>query len=320
MKSMNFFRAALASLVVGGLFAGSARAELFSEIFDSGASSSNFLVTQIPGSVDTITFGYDYSANLIPEAPGSASLPGVFAATRGLFIAANDPPLPATTGAINGINVTAASGGVAINFAQDITMRFDMWLNLGSIAASSTEQALFGINTDGLGVNSRTGTTQTGADGVWYHIATEGGYGATSTTNNSRDYVNYINNTAPASGRLDNGQAPFLTLFPTSSPAAGVPANSWVSVEISEIGGNVRMSMNGTTVFDVANTGPTSGSVFLGYQDPFSGSLSGPDAFVVFDNLSVSAVPEPSSIALVGLGVVGIVARRRQVANSKVVS
>jgi hypothetical protein len=273
-------------------------------------------VTQIAGSADVITFGYDYGANAIPEAPSSASLPGPFEPTRGLFIQANNGP----TGAINGINLTASNSGVALNFTEDITMRFDMWLNFDVALVNTTEQALFGINTDGAGVNSRTGATQTGADGVWYHIATEGGYGNASATPNSRDYVNYIGNTVPTGGRFDNGEVPFTTLFPDSFPFEGIPGNSWVTVEVSEIGGNVRMSMNGTTIFDVVNTGPTSGSIFLGYQDPFSGSLSGATSFVVFDNLSVSAVPEPSSIALVGLGVIGIVARRRQVANRKVVS
>lgn len=171
MKSKKCLKATLAALAllgVSGMSAGSARAALFADAFDSAASGSNFLVPQIAGSTDTITFGYDYSANGIAEAPSST---GTFAATRGLFIAANTGPV----GAINGINVTAAAGGVAINFAQDIKMSFDMWLGFDTGLVSTTEQAVFGINTDGLGVNSRTGATQAGTDGVWYHIASEGG-------------------------------------------------------------------------------------------------------------------------------------------------
>jgi len=281
-------------------------ATLFSETFDSAASSSNFVVTQIAGSADTVAFGYDYSANAIPEAP---STPGGAAAQRGLYVQANKPA--GSTGATNGINVTAANGGIAINFAQVIRLSFDMWLNVPSQLTNTTEQALFGINTDGLGVNSRTGATQTGADGVWYQVANEGGYGNTSTTPNSRDVVNYINNTVPAGGRLDNGDPPFPALFPNSppSPLVGTPGNGWVKVVVKEVGGNVVMSMNGVDVFNVPNSGPTAGSLFVGYQDPFSGSVGATSLFAIFDNVEV--VPEPSSLALALVAVGGFLIRRQ---------
>jgi hypothetical protein len=174
-----------------------------------------------------------------------------------------------------------------------------MWLGFAG-ATATTEQAVFGINTDGAGVNSRTGATQTSADGVWYHLATEGGYGATSSTANSRDVVNYIGNSVPTGARLDNNEAPFPALFPNDGGILGTPGNQWVRVAVEETGGNVRMTMNGTEVFNVANTGPTSGSVFIGYQDPFSGSLADPaTSFAVFDNVSVTAVPEPEEYAAV---------------------
>jgi hypothetical protein len=290
-------RSFVALALACGLCVASTQATLLQETFDTAGSSGNFLVTQVAGSVDVITFGADYGALGIAEAP---STPMGSAAQRGLFIQANKPA--GTTGAINGINVTASSGGVAINFTQDIRMTFDMWLSYDTApgATNTTEQAVFGINTDGAGVNSRTGATQTGADGVWYHISGDGGYGATSTTANSRDNVNYINNTVPTGGRLDNNDPPFPTLFPSPpAPLLGVPAKSWVQVAVEEIGGNVRMTMNGTTVFDVPNSGPTSGSIFLGYQDPFSGSIgSATETYVVFDNLVV--VPEPTTCVLLG--------------------
>lgn len=284
-----------------------ASATIFTSTFDSAASSADFNVTSISGSADTITFGYDYSTNSIPEAP---STPMGAAATRGLFIQANKPA--GTTGAINGINVTPAVGGVAINFTHvGMKLSFDMWMNVPSTLTNTTEQALYGINTDGLGVNSRTGASQTGADGVWYHVANEGGYGNTSATANSRDVVGYIGNTVPTGARLDNGDAPFPALFP-SGPLVGAPGNSWVRVVVEEVGSNVVMSMNGTTIFNFANTGPTSGSVFIGYQDPFSGSIGPTSVFALFDNISV--VPEPGAYLFGSLatGIVGLIAYRRR--------
>jgi hypothetical protein len=280
---------------------GAASAQLFRDAFDSSASSANFLTTTsaAAGAGDVVTFGFDYSTKGIAEAPGT--LAGD-AATRGLFLQANKN---LTAGVINGLNVTAANGGVAINFGQEITFQFDMFMGVGALT-NSTEQALFGINTDGAGVNSRTGATQTGADGVWYHLANEGGYGNTSATPNSRDYVNYIGNTV--ADRKDNAEEPFATLFP-NGPLAGAPGNSWVRVRIEESGGNVRLFLNNTLVSDVVNTGPTSGSVFIGYQDPFSGSLgSNSDLFVVYDNVEV--VPEPATMSLLALG--GLAALRRR--------
>jgi len=59
MKSTRFFKMALASLFVGGFLGGQTKAALFLDTFDSGASSNNFLETQIAGSTDVITFGHN---------------------------------------------------------------------------------------------------------------------------------------------------------------------------------------------------------------------------------------------------------------------
>lgn len=154
---------------------------LYSSSFDTSSSSSDFNVISVNSAADTVIFGDNYGARGVAEAP---STPGGAAATSGLYMQTNK----GATGVINGINAYLTAGGVN-TFTGDITVSFDMWMNVPSSLVNTTEQALFGINTDGAGTNTRTGATQTGADGVWYHMANEGGYGNTSTTPNSRDFV-----------------------------------------------------------------------------------------------------------------------------------
>ncbi|MFN3963039.1 MAG: PEP-CTERM sorting domain-containing protein [Fimbriimonadaceae bacterium] len=276
---------------------------LYSSTFDTGASASDFNVVSVNSAADTVIFGDNYGARGVAEAP---STPSGAAATSGLYMQTNK----GATGVINGINAYLTAGGVH-TFTGDITVSFDMWMNVPSTLTNTTEQALFGINTDGVGTNTRTGSTQTGADGVWYHMANEGGYGNTSTTPNSRDFVGYVNNTVPTGARFDNGEEPFLSLFP-SGPLAGAPGNSWVRVEIEEIAGNVELRFNGTTITNFVNTSAADGFVFLGYQDPFSSSLGATSLFVVYDNLTVTAVPEPASMIALGAGLLALARRRRK--------
>lgn len=280
------------------------QATLFSSTFDDATSANDFVVAQVAGSNDVITFGFDYGALGIPEAPSS---PIGAAATRGLFLQANR----AAPGVINGINILAANNGVLLNFTQNIDVTFDLWMGVGTDLAAGTEIALFGINkTDSNSVNRRTGATQTGADGVWFHASGDGGFGSTSTVANSRDVVAYINN--DVAGRLDNLQEPLASLFPAQGNLpAGALGNRWVTVRIQEIGNEVSMSFNGTEIFRFENTGPTAGTVFLGYQDPFSGSIPSDtdNFFAVYDNLNV--VPEPGTLAALGIGALALLRRKR---------
>jgi hypothetical protein len=292
-------------------------APVFTDYFDTAGSSANYVQTTANvASVDAVTYGFDYSTKGIAEAPTS---PGASAATRGVLITVNKG-----AGVTNGINLTAAIAGVPIVFTEDIKFSFDMWMGYNTAdLATSTEIALFGINTDGAGVTRMTSTSstaatannQTGSDGLWYNMSGDGGFGDSL----GRDVVSYINVSAAAAGaRLANNAASLTGLFPVNTPTvgnvAGAPGNRWVHVDVEESGGNIVLKLNGTQVISQANTGPTTGSLFIGYQDPFTTSI--PDinkTFIIYDNLVV--VPEATSLAFAGLaccasGLVYFVRRR----------
>ena len=71
---------------------------------------------------------------------------------------------------------------------------------------------------------------------------------------------------------------------------------------------NITYSVDGTPIIRTANEG-SNGLVSVGYADLFDSV--GPH-FVVFDNLSVEVIPEPSSAALLGVAMFGLLRRRRR--------
>ncbi len=299
MKKFTTFAGLLGALSATGL-----GSTLYSSAFDSATSAADFNVISVASSADTVIFGDDYGVRGIAEAPSTTAGDTV---TTGLFMQTNK----GTAGVVNGINAYLTAGGVS-SFVGDIRVSFDMWLNVPSPLTNTTEVALFGINTNGAGTNTRTGNSQTNADGVWYHLANEGGFGSSSTTPNSRDFVGYTGNTVQA--RLDNGQQPFLGLFP-NGPLAGAPGNGWVRVVIEENAGTVELRMNNTVISSFADGGFADGFVFLGYQDPFSGSLGSRDLFAVYDNLlveSTAVVPEPATMTALAVGLLALGRRRRK--------
>ena len=78
---------------------------------------------------------------------------------------------------------------------------------------------------------------------------------------------------------------------------------------------------------DVYDLWPQSASEFVGFvsddpiewiavvpYNPFALPQDGTGLYATVDNLTIGKVPEPASLALVGLGIAGLVARRRRVA------
>lgn len=316
-------------------FAGSASGQLFSDNFDSilspvtvtasGTSSGyNILFNQsVAASEDfTAIFGFDYSTVTypvaIPSAPNSTG-----GTTKGLFLTVNKADATAANTAVN-------LYPVGQTFAGSFSMRFDVYMNWTNLA-TSTEHSLFGINHSGAVVNR---AAKVGSDGLFYAMSGDGGSSATSAT--VRDFTVFqgqggatapllkttgFGPAAPLGSTFDNANAGFSALFPSKpiygGTPAGTPGMGWVTGEIRQefVGSDILVSwlLNSTLVAQYTNTTAyTSGDIMVGYNDVFT-SIGDTNNFVIFDNIRVDVVPEPSFFALAGLGgVLGSLLLRRQ--------
>lgn len=95
-------------------------------------------------------------------------------------------------------------------------------------------------------------------------------------------------------------------------PAESDPRGSWVAVAIEQTGSTISWSLNGVVVDSYDNSGGTytSGTFLLGAQDPFNSSNLGTGA--ILDNVVVTVVPEPGSLALLGLAGLCVLRRRQR--------
>ncbi len=273
-------------------------------------------------------FFFDYSSVGIPQAPNS----GVSDGTYGLRLRANQ----------FGFGTATFPAGVSVSpigqsFTGDYILRFDMWLNFIGPApgggAGSTQITGAGIGTAGTSSQIAGGTVDsiffggsgeggTATDYRAYapaaptsYIATSGVYAAGNVTgvqNNSHAYyAQFGGETAPA------GQ---VALYPgqTGATAAGTLGWAWRDVEIANVGGIITWKVDGLLMatVDASAAGTLGGANILFNQFDINATttdLTGNDVlFGLFDNIVVTAVPEPTSLALVGLGALALFARRRK--------
>lgn len=292
---------------------------LFSDNFDSGTSGGNWTVNR--SDVDSVAnFSFNYASLGIPSAPHSAG-----GSTIGLGFLVNQ-----SAGVFQGISASPTGG----SFLGDYQMRFDMWLNFVGPApaggSGSTQLGSFGVGTSGTSAQWAGGSTSImfavtldGNSSQDYRVYTNnvhvspltGVYAAGSTTSpdsrNAADpyYAQFGGKTAPSDQ---------VTLFPnqTGTTGAGVAAWAWHDVEIDRVGDLVTWSIDGLRIATVSTNGTQFGdNVFLGMFDSNAGSSTDANDFLntaIFDNLTVTAVPEPSTYVLGCLGAVCLFLFRRR--------
>jgi hypothetical protein len=293
-----------------------AGAQLYSENFDVD-HTANWTVNQGPAAGNFADFFFDYSTYGIPTAPGSGGT------TRGLRLEAN-----VGTGVFSGLSVSPNGQ----SFTGDYQVRGQVWLNFVGPApvggSGSTQAGGMGIGTSGT-VAQWAGGTQ---DSVWFAATTDGNsasdwrayssaaptsypdastvYFAAGTGNRNHSHAYYAGFggvTIPAA------QTALFPLTQTGATLVGSAGFAWHEFVVDVSGGFATWSVSGTPIARVElSTVALGGSNFhFNYFDTNATSTTNTDRlnFMVVDNVTV--VPEPASMAALGLGALALIRRRR---------
>jgi PEP-CTERM motif-containing protein len=278
---------------------------------DDMSTNANWSVI---GTADSAaTFGFDYSTVGIPIAPGAAN-------TLALKLEANNGD------AITGAEQIAAVSNANFGGIYQVTLNF--WANytgpLEFGGAGSTEFIGAGIGHDGVSNAFDSGATVSFSgdagsatdlrayeDGTQQALA-DGGFNGLLTGLNHPNIGGEIG-LFPATG----APAAQTALFPSQIEftRAGSAGFAWREMVITVSGGRAKFEVDGVHVVTLDNSDGTgfsnSGSVGLLYRDLFSSVAGNPAvSFGLYTNVVVTDVPEPASLALMGLG--GLMMLRRR--------
>jgi hypothetical protein len=244
-------------------------------------------------------FSVDYSnleGQSIVSAPNSTG-----GSTRGLYLTVNRNP--GETASIEAISALPNISQLTV----DHTLEFDMYMTwLGTVGTSVL----------GLGGLMHNGTTpfQQNTSGTGYTFGVSGDGGL------AQDYRTHIG-AAVQTGAAGGYQAPsfatnntnafYTAMFPSPPYAvAGAPGKQWVRVKITKVGNQYSWYINNNLLAQITNATYTSGLPMVGMQDPTT-SVTQNGNFVLIDNVQVTAVPEPGTMAALGIGALALLRRRR---------
>jgi hypothetical protein len=309
-------------------------AVVFSDNFNTGASSANYVPVTSDATSSFPTYAYDYSAMGIPSAPNS----GGGGSTIGLRLDANfSAPNAAEAITLHTVN----------SFSGDYVVKFDAWLNvngpfpdggsgstnyLGAGVGGNGTTNNFVANTGSGGWTAVNGENGSGIDYRLYKDAALQGVAtnqyAAGTATNAR---NGLNGYYDSLGGID------VSNLPVQGANNGGPAQQngtsflgsfgmdWHEVQLivdadGGTGGAASMQwyIDGLRIgtLDAGANGAftASGRVTLSYSDPTTNASDLPThSFALIDNLTVNdAIPEPTSMGLILPAAFAFLSRRRR--------
>lgn len=307
-------------------------AVVISDNFNSGASAANYSVVSSDLTSSFPTFAYNYAAMGIPSAPNSGD-----SSTLGVKLDANF----SAPGAAEGVTLfTNAS------LSGDYTVKFDAWLNANGPfpdgGSGSTNYLTAGVGSNGTtnnfvantgngGWTAVNGENGSGTDYRFYKDAALQGVATTQyaagTAANARNGLN---------GYYDSLGSVNVSNLPVQGVNNGGPAQqngtsfagsfgmAWHVVQLvvdadGGTGGAASMKwyidnlLIGTLNAGADGSFSAAGRVALGYSDPTTNLSDNPPlSFALIDNLTVTTIPEPSTIGLGMLALTSMLAVRRR--------
>lgn len=299
------------SLIAGGALLSSAATcsatEVFSETFDDATSSASFTETAFTPSDVYVEYGFDYSATGSSRLTSSIGTPSGGGSASGVLVAAN------ITGVAEdaGVNLYPVIGGP---LPVDYKLSFDVWAGINNVNGTS-EFIQAGARASGAQANIDAGDFNL-RDGDWFELNAAGDL--------INDFITFTKKGGNqiAETFLGDGSPELSGAMPNPPYArAGAPGESWAHIEVTAIGGTTEFIINGSPVASVVGSDWTGGIPFLGYSDIFSSVAGGDSAkaadgvsdfdpfnasFAIFDNVTVTAIPEPTTTALMLLGTAGL--------------
>ncbi len=292
---------------------------LYSDNFDVD-STANWTVND-PNVTDIeANFFYDYSAIGVPPAPGGAT-------TTGMKLTANN-----ADGVFGGFSVSPTGE----SFSGAYKVEFQLWQNylgpLGAGGSGTTQLSYFGIGTDGT---TPVWPGSSPKESVSFAVTLDGGSSSDYRIYSSdypfsypdADTSYFASGTGNKNGSHsyysgfggDSAPVAQVNLFPnqTGSTDAGEIAFAWRTVSIEVSGGIATWSIDGLPIaaLDTSSLTLGGGNILFGHSDTNNSSSSDPNSpllnVTLIDNVEVTRIPEPVSLALMGLGITGLVFVRR---------
>lgn len=304
---MNTRRAicSLGVLAIGLCFVADSSAALVSDDLNTAASAANFTEVAL-GADHEVIWGFDYSG-IVGSAPNTTD-----ASTSGVRITANRTLGASSAATLFSNTPIPANAIVTVDMYMGVTGSGGT-TEFGSVGIGSTGATPFTIFSpiDGDGTYfTHTGDGGSSSDWRWSRPGGTDPSASVPVNNSSNSYI------------LGGTNAPLYDGV-TGLGGDGVAGNQWITLSIRNDNGNTSISINGEVVISGSSVGNADDTVLGGnapggfasfsYADVFSSVASpGDSQFGIFDNFTVEAIPEPTSMILMGMGVVGLLARRRR--------
>lgn len=302
-----------------GVVAPFASAQYFDD-FDID-SSANWTTNKSHTNTHASTYAYDYSALGIASAPGSAG-----GTTKGLRLQANLADGISTSG----LSVSPNGFGVSTDFV----MTADVYMSYIASGSGSTQLGFIGWGTTGT-TAQWLGQSASTRDSVFFGATPDGGSSADyrAYSNTAAGLASYTDaatsngNPVYFAGSRNSSNAYYTTAFPSHAiPApqsgtvpAGAVGHAWRVWRLERAGNDLTFRIDGNLIATVSLleaglTTSSQGNILLGLCDTNAGVAVDPSGFnsMIVDNVRVQAVPEPGTMAVLGLGIAALLRKRRK--------